>query len=135
MDFASQVSINSVKKIEWDSYPLSDCNFFQEQGKKEIQREENKVVSRFPTREAKICIILHKDHKIYYSPDFDNYQGFILDPIPTGNIRHAIQKQFQNTYNITLSVRPPHKKCNIQGQPFVFIHAQVQAGENSFAEF
>lgn len=107
------------------------CVYFQEKGKGEIlKKRENKV---FCQKEATVWVFLHKDHKIYYS---DNKKIYAPFQVPKrDNTREGIKKYFLKKYGLIVSVRPPHKKDLIQGNPTLFVNAQILLGNYTFSIF
>lgn len=138
MDFGSLVSLNTKpseengwKKILKD-YPLENCLWIKTQGTFELQEKKKKGV--FPTRDASIKVILHENHKVYYSSLECEYESFILPPTEE-NIRHHVQEYFREKYSLELSVRPIHDKYFEDDRPFVVCNAQIQKGRTSFRKY
>ena len=77
MDFAATVDMKNPSTIDWKNYPITSGKFYESRGSLELV-EVKKSVS-FPTPDAQVIVILHKDHKIYYSP----------------NIRHSEERRIQ----------------------------------------
>ena len=120
-----------------NNYPLPECRYFTTQGKLEPLKVKKK--SSFPTKDAQVIIILHKDHKVYYSEDLDNYKPFhIPHPLTpslvrSGNNSRGMAKEyFKQKFNLDISVRPPHKKDFHNWKPFIECYAQIQKGEHCF---
>ena len=83
-----------------------------------------------------LIIILHKDHKTYYSADPDNYTSFSLWKSTADlGAREFAQSYFKEKYNLDISVRPPHKKEYVEKIPYVVCYAQIQKWQHSFGEF
>lgn len=138
MDFGSRISLN-VKPLEesgWikilKDYPLDDCLWIKTYGEFEVQEKKKKMI--FPTRDARIKVILHENHKVYYSSLECEYESFILPPTEE-NIRHHVQEYFRTQYNLELSVRPLHDKYFEDDRPFVVCNAQIQKGQALFAKY
>lgn len=130
MDFASLVYTKSA--TSWRESPLAPfCQFWRTQGK----MEEQKVVKKspFPLTQAQTVLVLHQQHRIYYSACSDRYQAFLL-PAPL-NSREKIQRYFLQKYALQLSVRPPYDKRYWQGKPTIFVRAQVLIGKIPFTSF
>lgn len=108
---------------EVDNYPLSGCKWLETKGALEIQEKKKKQV--FPTKDASIQVILHENHRIYYSSKEDKYQTFLLPPTEE-DIRHFVQSYFRDRYSLEVSVRPVHDKYFEDDRPFVACNAQVQ---------
>lgn len=129
MDFGSMVSLNikpsddNKWKKNTKDYPLSDCLWLKTHGTLEIREKKKKTV--FPTKDASIIVVLHENHRIYYSSTEGEYQSFLLPPTEN-DIRHAIQDFFRSKFNLELSVRPIHDKYFENDRPFVVCNAQVQ---------
>lgn len=129
MDFGSLISVNTKPsdKTQWGvieaKYPLADCKWMNTSGILEIQEKKKKQI--FPTKDASIIVILHENHKTYFSSSNKEYKPFILPPTEE-DIRHFVQEYFRTHYNLELSVRPVHDKYFENDQPFVVCNAQVQ---------
>ncbi len=71
MDFGSLVSLNNkpTSEKEWESlqknYPFSLCKWLETRGTLEVQEKKQKLI--FPTKDASISVVLHENHRIYYS--------------------------------------------------------------------
>lgn len=126
MDFATMVSLNSLEKIDWKNYPLKDCKLYQTRGKLEPVKQKKGL--SFPTKEAHIIVILHKDHDEYYSTNIKEYTPFILSPTNT-QTRQYVQEYFRITYGLETSVRPVHKKEYLKNTPYMVCYAQIQTGD------
>lgn len=134
MDFGSLVDIKNPSQIVWEEYPIHDSLFYKTRWS--LEEIQDKKIVHFPLPDAQIIVILHKDHQTYYSPDWEKYTPFILDPALHRDIRKYIQVYFRNHYNLELSVRPPQKKwMNSDGKPFILVNAQIQMGDKKFFEF
>jgi len=132
MDFGSLVSLNNRNGIDWEDYPFKNCRFYETSGALEFK--EPKKQRFFPTKDARLIVVLHRDHKVYYSSDTAEYIPFILPPTE-GNIRHFVQSHFRDRYGLELSVRPIHDKYFENDSPFIVCNAQVQKGNPSFSEY
>ncbi|MCD8526721.1 hypothetical protein LRY65_00720 [Candidatus Woesebacteria bacterium] len=130
MDFANLVYTNRNPDIE--NSPLQPyCVFCQTGGRLESTSTSKK--SDFPTSEAQTFLILHEQHKKYFSTQKRTYAPFIL-PAPL-NTRARIQSYFEREHGLQLSVRPPYKKAYVDGVPTLFTRAQILLGEHEFSEF
>jgi len=78
MDFASLVSVNNNSGVDWNSYPLQNCKFYETRGSLEPDREKKRIV--FPVKDAQIIVTLHRDHKTYFSSSESEYLPFTLAP-------------------------------------------------------
>lgn len=138
MDFGSIVSLNAKPsdENEWtrimENYPLDGCKWFETEGTLEVQEKKKKLI--FPTKDASIRVVLHENHKTYYSSSEKEYRPFELPPTE-GDIRHHVQEYFRTNYGLELSVRPVHDKFFEDDKPFVVCNAQVQKGKVLFAEY
>ncbi len=118
----------------------SRCVYYKEKGKKEKaviskQKGESKKeeMKKIDWKEAEAHIFLHEKHTKYYSSQKKSFQPFVLS---SGyNTRAGIKKYFQEKYDLTLSVRPPHEKRIVQGKPTLFVNAQILLGEPHFKVF
>lgn len=125
MDFGSLIC---VRRPKCDACPLKrKCLYFQENGKKEYRK--TKKIESFPTKEARVFVFLHKEHKVYYSESVGAYKPFFLDS--KNNSREGIKRYFQEKYGLSLSVRPPHRKVFIEGVPTIFVNAQILWGRHN----
>jgi A/G-specific adenine glycosylase len=133
MDFSSIIDINQINLIDFENYPLKDSRFFETKWSLEIKPIVIKkpVVSK---KNAKIIVILHKNHELYLSAHPDNFEGFKFDTFSWDH-RHYIQDIFSRQYNLDLSVRPPYKKIASSKWDYFFYHAQIQSGQHGFWEF
>lgn len=104
MDFANDICL---QRPRCDVCPLvKNCTYFKTKGRLEVSLK--KVRNDFPTKDAKVYLWLHENHKEYFSKDPDDFEVFVLDA--ARNSREGIKKYFRETYNLDLAVRPPHKK-------------------------
>ena len=76
MDFSALLPKNK-DQIDWNEYPFTACAFYKNRGASEPETLSKK--SSFPTKEAKIIIILHTDHTTYFSQE-SVYKPFMLAP-------------------------------------------------------
>ena len=114
------------------NYPLQDCKYYTTQW--ELEPLKAKKKSTFPTKQASVFIILHKDHKTYLSDDLDNYTVFKLW-VSEINSREFAKQYFLERYNLHISVRPPHKKDFQDWKPYLICYAQIQKWEHDFWEY
>ena len=129
MDFASLYSKNSKDGVVHSESPLLHCRFKNTEGELEISAK--KPVRYFPQKDAQVEVILHQNHKLYYSSSKESYAPFLLPPTQT-DIRKYIQETFRNQYRLELSVRPVHLKEYRSDIPFVSVYAQIQTGIPQF---
>ena len=132
MDLARLVSHNSVSRVDWDTYPLSGCRFWQTRGSEEVSVP--RVSSVFPTRDARIVAVLHAGHAAYYSSESVDYQPFILPPTD-GDVRHAVQEHFRDAYGVEVSVRPIRRRGYHRDAPYIIVNTQWQTGSLPFSAF
>lgn len=84
------------------------------------------VRKKMNTRDAVVHLVLHKNHKEYYSESARGFEPFIL---PKGvRTREEIKKYFQDRYGLDLAVRPPHRT---DGERIV-VNAQILLGYHDF---
>lgn len=132
MDFASLVDLKEKNRIDWESYPLRKSRFFLEHG--ENEREIKKISRTFPTPDATIEVILHRDHQEYYSENPEIYTPFLLPPALHRDTRKYVQSYFRERYGLELSVRPIHRKWITEdGVPYIAVNAQIQQGRHTFS--
>jgi hypothetical protein len=96
---------------------------------------EKKISTSFPIPDAQIVVILHQDHRIYYSLPMELYSPFILPASEDRDTRKYVQDYFRKKHQLELSVRPVHKKwLSKEGKPYIAVNAQIQAGDASIFE-
>jgi A/G-specific adenine glycosylase len=129
MDFGSRICVRNPKCEEC---PLKRyCLYYKTGGTKEMQK---KVLSEvFPTKKAFAYVILHENHKNYFSFSCKTFQPFMLPP--QENSRESIKYFFETHYAIKVSVRPPKMKIFIKERPVLVVYAQILSGEYSFTPF
>jgi len=129
MDFASNIDLKNPETIDWNNYILRESRFYETRGV--LEPKEEKKTTSFPIPDATILVILHENHKLYYSlPAVENYTPFILPPALHRDTRTYVQTYFREKYNLELSVRPVHKKwLSKDGKPYIAVNAQVQVGK------
>lgn len=134
MDFARMIDNKNPDTIDWDSYPIRSWIFFQTRWSEE--KKESKKNNTFPTPDARTIVILHSDHKIYFSFDTHRYTPFILPPAGTRNIRSYVQDFFRAHYGLEVSVRPIRKKwLTDTWEPYIAVNVQIQTGLPAFTQF
>ena len=134
MDFAATVDLKNPSMIDWETYPIRSGRFYETRGS--LEPVEVKKASSFPTPDARVVVILHKDHRIYYSSKNDSYTPFILPPALTRDTRSYVQSHFRERYGLEISVRPIHEKwISEDGIPYIAVNAQIQAGVYIFKEY
>lgn len=95
MDFGSIVSLNNKSGIGWGNYPLKNCRFYETLGELELEQKQKQRI--FPTKDAQIIVILHENHKTYYSSAKGKYEPFTLPPTED-DTRHFVQGYFREKY-------------------------------------
>lgn len=143
MDFGSALC---VARPKCEACSLSArCVYYREKGKgeKRIKNQESLPVrqaggikngkEKNTWRDAEAHVFLHENHKKYFSSDKKIFKPFILS---SGyNTRAGIKKYFQEKYDLSLAVRPPHTKAMIKGRPTLLVNAQILLGKPSFRVF
>jgi len=132
MDFASLYSKNSKSVIDHEASPFQDCLFGKTQGELEIETKKSAVY--FPQKDARIEVILHENHRKYYSSSTEKYSPFYLEPTQD-DIRKYVQDYFRTNYGLELSVRPAHLKEYRNDIPYLSMNAQIQAGTPVFPSY
>lgn len=66
MDFAATIDLKNPDTIDWTNYPIQSGEFYATRGA--LEPRDTKKSQSFPTPDATVIVILHKDHKEYYSP-------------------------------------------------------------------
>lgn len=134
MDFSSIIDVNNKTLINWEEYPLKESLFYTTEWIKEEMAEVKKIY--FPLQDAKVVVILHENHREYFSKDIEKYTPFILNPLEWTDIRKWVQSYFRETYELEVSVRPVHHKwLDNKGDPYIACNAQIQTGTHKFARF
>ena len=134
MDWARLMEPKNSSLLNRETYIFKESEFYISGWETEII--EKKISSYFPIPDAQVVVILHQDHKIYYSLLEDAYSPFILSPSEDRDTRKYVQDYFRETYNLELSVRPVHKKwITKDGNPYIAVNAQVQAGKVNFKTY
>ena len=125
MDFGSIISLGRPDHIDFTQYPLPGCAFGMSHGASEQVESIRRVV--FPRVDASIVVILHHDHRTYYSTDRDQYQPFILPPT-SDDPRHSVQDYFREKHSLEVSVRPIRWRGYHENIPYMICNAQIQTG-------
>lgn len=134
MDFAATVDLKNPSSIDWESYPIHSGLWYDTRGS--LEPQEVKQAESFPTPDATVLVILHQDHRAYYSEDRASYTPFILPPSLSRDTRKYVQDTFREKYSLELSVRPAHKKwLSSDGKPYIAVNAQIQTGTHHFREY
>lgn len=134
MDFAATVDLKNPNSIDWKNYPIQSGIWYDTRGS--LEPQEVKKAESFPTPDATLVVILHQDHRAYYSEDSTSYIPFILPPSLSRDTRKYVQDTFREKYSLELSVRPAHKKwLSEDGKPYIAVNAQIQTGTHDFREY
>lgn len=130
MDFANVVCTNRSPRCS--TCPLQKyCVYFQTNGEREPTTFAKK--STFPMREAQTVVVLHENHKQYFSSVQERFTPFTL-PSPL-NTRARIKEHFLRVHGLNISVRPPHWKGSVVEIPTQVVTAQVLSGQHRFEPF
>lgn len=78
MDFAALIDLKNPEHIDWEKYPIRNGVFYETRWSLE-PKEEKKSVS-FPIPDATVIVVLHKEHKTYYSPPISVIPGLSRNP-------------------------------------------------------
>lgn len=134
MDWARLMEPKNSNLLDRESYIFTESEFYRTGWTEEII--EKKTSAYFPIPDAQVIVILHQDHKVYYSLSNEEYSPFVLPPSLHRDTRKYVQDYFRDTYSIELSVRPVHKKWITEdGKPYIAVNAQIQAGTSDFNTF
>jgi A/G-specific adenine glycosylase len=129
MDFGSAVC---TAKPKCTHCPLqTKCQYKKESGKQEAESVKQK--DHFPATHAQAVVFLHQNHQEYFSRNKKKYQPFILPA--AYNTRAGTKDWFQEQYNLSVSVRPPHAKVYQNKKPFLLVNAQILLGQHQFSVF
>ena len=132
MDYGATISLNAIKNIDWDNYPLPSSKFYQTRWSLEPIPEKKK--STFPNQQAYVIAILHENHKIYFS-ELSEFTPFLIWK-NTWNPRAMIQEFFLSKYWLELSVRPPEVRSYNQNElPYLVCYSQIQSWKHDFQSF
>ncbi len=133
MDFGSALCTARPKCA---ACPLhSRCAYYRDGGKQESSQKP-KAKSGKPKAdwsEAEAVVVLHENHRMYYSSLRTKYAPFVLPA--SYNTRSGIKDYFQKRYGLTLAVRPVHDKRMENGRPRVFVNAQILLGTPKFRTY
>lgn len=132
MDFGSALCVSRPK---CEACTLkSKCTYYQEEGKKESkQNTRYKIRNAGEWSEAVAHVVLHENHRKYFSSQKNKFAPFVL---PKGvTTRAEIKRFFLEKYGLTLSVRPPHQKSMLSKGPVIQVNAQILLGKHDFPVF
>jgi A/G-specific adenine glycosylase len=138
MDFGSAIC---TARPKCGACPLSGrCVYFKGKGRGEqaaqgrsLRDSKGPSLGNVIWKDARVFVILHENHKKYYSPFKTKYAPFVLPA--SHNTRAGIKDWFREQYGLELSVRPPHKKEVIDKKPTLFVNAQILSGKPISAIF
>jgi hypothetical protein len=82
MDFASTIDLKNPTSIDWDHHPIPYGLFYETRGS--MEPWEIKISQSFPIPDATVVVMLHQDHRVYYTASVELYAPFIL---PAGEDR------------------------------------------------
>lgn len=127
MDWSRLMEPKASTWFDANIYIFTESEFYLSKWENEIIKK--KISVSFPTPDAQVVIILHQDHRVYYSLSDKSYSPFILPASEDRDTRRYVQDYFRSKYAIELSVRPVHYKWLSQdGKPYIAVHAQIQIG-------
>jgi A/G-specific adenine glycosylase len=127
MDFSRLIDDKNRENIDWDNYPIQSGLFYQNRWIDEPKVHSK--IQRFPTADAHIVVILHENHRVYYSNNDKKYTPYILQWVWVSDTRQRVQSYFLENYHVELSVRPIHKKwMGTDNIAYIAVYAQVQSG-------
>ncbi len=130
MDWARIMEPKTVNLLNQDDYIFTESEFYRTKWSSEVIAKRISV--SFPTPDAQVIVILHQDHRAYYSLSTGFYSPFILPASENRDTRWCVQDFFRNQYGLELSVRPVHRKwLSGDGKPYIAVNAQIQAGNAS----
>jgi hypothetical protein len=134
MDWARLMEPKNSNLLNRETYIFKESEFYISGWETEII--EKKITQYFPIPDATVIVILHQDHRMYYSLAKDIYSPFILPPSEDRDTRKYVQDYFRDNYQLELSVRPVHKKwITTDGKPYIAVNAQIQAGKVDFNRY
>ena len=134
MDWARLMEPKNSNLLNRETYIFKESEFYISGWETEII--EKKITQYFPIPDATVIVILHQDHKQYYSLTKEIYSPFILPPSEDRDTRKYVQDYFRDHHKLELSVRPVHKKwITTDGKPYIAVNAQVQAGKVDFKAY
>jgi A/G-specific adenine glycosylase len=78
--------------IDYANYPLPGCRFAETLGALEAESAKSRTI--FPLADATRIVVLHADHRRYFSSEANTYSPFVLPPLP-GDFRSGVQAYFE----------------------------------------
>ncbi len=131
MDFGSALCVARPKCEA--CFLRSRCVYYKEGGKQETKTVSSQQSVSIKNPPVQAIVFLHEGHRKYFSSEKKKYVPFLL---PKGyTTRAAIKDYFAQTYQLTLSVRPPHQKVLIGKKSTLLVNAQILLGEPKFSVF
>ncbi|NTW15553.1 MAG: A/G-specific adenine glycosylase [Candidatus Moranbacteria bacterium] len=138
MDFGSAIC---VARPKCGACPMkAKCRYYRERGSQESGIRNRESSLRMERRseqrrwkDAQVMLILHADHKAYYSSKKSGYAPFLIPS--SHNTRAGIKDWFRRKYGLELAVRPPHGRVVSEGKPTLLVNAQILLGKPDFPEF
>jgi A/G-specific adenine glycosylase len=133
MDWARIKEPKTANLLDPENYIFTESEFYLSKWFSEVI--EKKISVSFPIPDAEIIVILHQNHKEYYSLSIGSYSPFILAASENRDTRWYVQDYFRTRYALEVSVRPVHKKwITKDGKPYIAVNAQIQRGDSSIFE-
>jgi hypothetical protein len=111
---------------------LSGCLFAKEKGGREI--EVPKSARSRAKKYADLVVILHRDHREYFSINKKTMIPFVLSGYHK-NSRAAAKEYFWSKYRLIISVRPIDTIITIKRKKYAILYAQIQTGRHTFNIF
>ena len=131
MDFGSALCVARPKCEA--CFLKNRCVYYKEGGKREVKTVSSQQLSMSKKLPVQVVVFLHEGHRKYFSSEKKKYAPFLL---PEGCVtRAAIKDYFAQTYQLTLSVRPPHRKVLIGKKLTLLVNAQILLGDPQFSVF
>lgn len=107
------------------------CQYFQEGGKGERGVRKITKGKTVDWTRARTYIVLHANHREYFSLHPTQYQPFLL-PKKDSVSRQSIKHWFQEKYGLVVSVRPPRKDTT---REILWVNVQILSGEAAFVSY
>jgi hypothetical protein len=133
MDYGSSANKKNYQTLETEWLLLKYGQFEESLWTTEIAPIREKFT--FPTKDAVIRAILHRDHKLYYVNPENDEIFFSIPPLALSwdtDHRNAIKQYFLNIHQLSVSVRPVHTKYFLNDAPIIEAYVQVQSGQVVF---
>ena len=133
MDYGSSANKKNYQMLCTEWLLLGYGQFEETLWTTEIVPVREKLI--FPTKDAVIRAILHRDHKLYYVNPENDEIFFSIPPLALSwdtDHRSTLKKYFLDTYGLGVSVRPIHAKYFLNDAPIIETYVQVQSGQVVF---